>query len=151
MTLSDGSVPGKSTHPSHTSPRIATSTALHIESFLCGQTVLSALDGLPSLVGLSVQCVPCVLRGLLGHSWYGRLNMWPVTTTPAAAALGVPAANLRRWIRQGKFDHIKGMTRARRPGTFQEERLFTRKWIEAVARELNVQPDFSKIERQGNV
>jgi hypothetical protein len=75
--------------------------------------------------------------------------MWPVSTTPAAQALGVPVANLRRWIRQGKFDHIAGMTRERRPGTFQERRLFTREWIDAVAKELRVEPDFSAIEDTG--
>jgi hypothetical protein len=72
--------------------------------------------------------------------------MWPVTTTPAANALGVPPANLRRWVRQGKFDHIEGMTRGRRPGTFQEQRLFTRRWVVAVAKELGVIPDFSEID-----
>jgi predicted site-specific integrase-resolvase len=74
--------------------------------------------------------------------------MWPISTTPAAQVLGVSPANLRRWVRQGKFSHIEGMTRERRPGSFQEQRLFTRAWVEAVAKELNVEPDFSGVEQE---
>ncbi|HZT97780.1 MAG TPA: helix-turn-helix domain-containing protein [Chloroflexota bacterium] len=72
--------------------------------------------------------------------------MWPITTTEVARVLGVSAANLRRWIRQGKFEHLEGMSNERRPGTFQDQRRFTRAWVEAAAKELQVDPDFSKLE-----
>lgn len=50
-------------------------------------------------------------------------------------------------MRQGKFAHIDGMTKERRPGTLQVQRFYTRRWLVAVAKELGVTPDFSEIDR----
>jgi hypothetical protein len=76
--------------------------------------------------------------------------MWPVTTTPAAKALGVPPANLRRWVRQGKFKEIEGVSREVIPGSFQEKTLFTRPALTAIAQMLKLTPDFSEIEGSSN-
>jgi hypothetical protein len=75
--------------------------------------------------------------------------VWPITTTPAAQVLKVSPANLRRWIREGKFEHIDGMTWERRSGSFQNHRLFTKEWVLAVAALLETEPDFSLLEGQG--
>src|SRR5262245_51454417 len=61
-------------------------------------------------------------------------GVWPVTTGPAAAVLGVSPAKLRRWINEKRFDHIDGMSWDHGPG-YERKRLFTRAWVEAVAAE----------------
>jgi hypothetical protein len=70
--------------------------------------------------------------------------MWPVTTKPAAKALGISPETLRRWLRDGRFDHIDGLTMTR--VGLQETRCFSRKWIVAVAKEIGITPDFSALE-----
>jgi hypothetical protein len=65
-----------------------------------------------------------------------------VTTAIAASILGVSPANLRRWVREGKFDHIEGMDWQRRPG-FQKQRVYTRDWIVKVAAEIGAEPNLS--------
>lgn len=72
--------------------------------------------------------------------------MTRVTSSVAARVLGVSPANLRRWVREGKFDHIDGMEWERRPG-FQKQRLYSIDWLRKVAETIGVDnPDFSVIE-----
>ena len=57
---------------------------------------------------------------------------------------GVSPETLRRWLREGRFDHIEGLTMTR--VGLQEMRCFSLKWIIAVAPEIGINPDFSSIE-----
>lgn len=67
-----------------------------------------------------------------------------MTTASVAAVLGVSAQNLRRWIREGKFEQLPGLDWARRPG-FQKQRTYTHTWIEGAATILGVTPDWSRM------
>lgn len=68
--------------------------------------------------------------------------MWPVTMKRAADALGIPAGKLRRWVNEGRFEHIPGM-RWRKNG-FQEERTFTKEWVLSVAADRGLDVDLSR-------
>jgi hypothetical protein len=60
--------------------------------------------------------------------------------TPAARVLGIPASKLRRWVNEGRFEHIPGMEW--RENGFQKERVFSRSWVAAVAKDRNLKADF---------
>lgn len=70
----------------------------------------------------------------------------PLTTAGVAAVLGVSTQNLRRWIREGKFDDLEGLEWDRRPG-FQRQRLYSRGWILEAADLLGVEADWAKADR----
>lgn len=61
--------------------------------------------------------------------------------TPAAQILGVTPSKLRRWVNEGRFEHIAGMEW--RENGFQTERVFSREWILAVAKDRKLAADFS--------
>jgi hypothetical protein len=65
-----------------------------------------------------------------------------VTTSVAAAVLGVTPQNLRRWIREGKFNALGEVEWDRSPG-FRRQRTYSKEWIEAAAKELSTTPDWS--------
>jgi hypothetical protein len=69
--------------------------------------------------------------------------MWPVTMKPAAEALGIPVGKLRRWVNEGRFDHIPGMEW--RKNGFQDERTFTKEWVLAVAADRDLDADLSHV------
>ncbi len=68
-------------------------------------------------------------------------DVFPVKTGMAAKILGVPSANLRRWIREGKFDGIPGLSK--QETGFQRHHLVTRAWIVAVGKQIGVKPNFN--------
>lgn len=72
--------------------------------------------------------------------------MFPVKTGTAAEILGVSAANLRRWIREGKFSGIPGLS-VLKTG-FARHHVVTRAWIVAVAKQIGVEPDFNVVVRR---
>jgi hypothetical protein len=65
-----------------------------------------------------------------------------MTLAPAARVLGIDVGKLRRWVNEGRFDHIDGLDWVK--NGFQDQRVCSRKWIERVAAEIEVTPDFSK-------
>jgi len=67
-----------------------------------------------------------------------------ITTSLAASVLGVRPQNLRRWVREGKFDDIDGMEWDQQPG-FQRQRIYTQGWVEVAATRLGVTPDWTKV------
>ena len=71
-----------------------------------------------------------------------------MTMTPAARILGIQASKLRRWVNEGRFDHISGMEW--RKNGFQEERVFSRAWVSAVAKDRNLKADFPKAAGDGD-
>lgn len=82
-------------------------------------------------------------------AWVVRFSlMWPVTMKPAADVLGVPVGKLRRWVNEGRFEHIPGMTW--RKNGFQDERTFTKEWVLAVARDRNLDADLSLVGSDGD-
>jgi hypothetical protein len=68
-----------------------------------------------------------------------------ITNSVAAHVLGIPPQNLRRWVREGKFDGVGEVEWDKGP-TFRKQRVFTREWLGKVATELGVEPDWSQLE-----
>ena len=68
-----------------------------------------------------------------------------ITNSVAARVLGVPPQNLRRWVREGKFLDIGEVSWDKGP-TFRRQRVFERDWLEKVAVELGVEPDWTVLD-----
>jgi hypothetical protein len=68
-----------------------------------------------------------------------------ITNSMAARILGVPAQSLRRWVREGKFLSIGEVPWDKGP-TFRRQRVYERDWLEKVALELGVQPDWTVLD-----
>lgn len=71
--------------------------------------------------------------------------MWPVSVGVAAKVLGVTAPKLRRWINEGRFDDIEGLSWTAEPG-FARKRELSRSWVEAVAQRINAKPDWTLVD-----
>lgn len=63
-----------------------------------------------------------------------------MTTSDAAKALRLGPDKLRRWVREGRFDHIPGVIWDQ--SGFKKQRLYTEEWVRGVADMLGVEPDF---------
>ena len=74
--------------------------------------------------------------------------MWPVRLGIAAKALGVPTAKLRRWINEGRFDDVPGLSWTE--NGFAQERRVTRSWVEVVAGRIKAKPDWKAAEAEGS-
>lgn len=70
-----------------------------------------------------------------------------ITNSMAARVLGVTPQNLRRWVREGKFNGAGEVEWDKSP-TFRRQRAFTREWIQKVAAELGVDPDWTVLDGQ---
>ena len=83
-------------------------------------------------------------------SMLGGMADRPITTAAAARVLGVAPPNLRRWIREGKFDHIEaGLDWDRGPG-FKKQHIYSPEWIERVAAEMHIVPDWTALDADRN-
>lgn len=71
--------------------------------------------------------------------------VWPVSIGVAAKVLGVNGPKLRRWINEGRFDDIDGLSWTAEPG-FARRRELSRNWVEAVAERINAKPDWLVVE-----
>jgi hypothetical protein len=69
--------------------------------------------------------------------------VWPVSVGVAAKVLGIPAPKLRRWINEGRFEDISGLSWTQ--DGFARQRLLTKAWVTAVARRINVEPDWTAV------
>jgi hypothetical protein len=66
--------------------------------------------------------------------------VWPVRVGVAAKILGISAPKLRRWINEGRFDDIEGLSWTEEG--FAQERRLTRSWVESVAERIKIKPDW---------
>jgi hypothetical protein len=71
--------------------------------------------------------------------------MWPVTVGVAAKILGVNGPKLRRWINEGRFKDIDGLTWTE--NGFQRQRQLSRSWIQTVAKRINVSPNWKAADK----
>lgn len=74
--------------------------------------------------------------------------VWPVSVGVAAKVLGVGAPKLRRWINEGRFEDIPGLSWTQ--DGFARQRRLTKSWVAAVAKRINVEPDWSAVNGTGS-
>lgn len=100
------------------------------------------MNGLYVLYGLTVQTGPSRARGItaLTGTIHYPSAVWPARLGVAANILGVDVAKLRRWVREGRFDDVPGLTWVQ--NGFRNERRVTRDWVAAVGKVTNLKPDW---------
>jgi DNA-binding transcriptional MerR regulator len=70
-----------------------------------------------------------------------------MTTSEAAQKLGISPDKLRRWVREGRFADIAGISWD--DSGFKQQRLYTDEWVRGVADKLGVMVDsFKPSERE---
>ena len=73
--------------------------------------------------------------------------MWATTVTPAANALGIPPSRLSNWVRLRKFDwdDVQYPFWDKNKAVLQKRRLFPQTWLDALAKEIDVVPNWDLV------